>query len=73
MREPLKKENEEIWAWNERYDNFKALATRCRIHQMTSSHKNADKFPYTAGQLALYMSYVCNQIKPVEDGDEPPI
>ena len=52
MREPLKKDGEEIWAWNERFDNYKALMSRCRVHEMRQSKKVWQEFPYTAKQLA---------------------
>ena len=48
MREPVKKSNEELYEWNERYDNYKALVTRCRVHYMKEPHRLFEKFPYTA-------------------------
>ena len=40
---------------------------------MRNSKRVVDKFPYTAGDLAEYMNYVCDQIKPVEEMVDPPV
>jgi len=69
MREPVKRDHEELWSWNERYDNYKALVTRCRIHEMRNSKRNVDKFPYTAEELAIYMDYICDEIRPESEDD----
>ena len=69
FREPKKKNDEDVWDWNARFDNFKALVTRCRIHQMTNSKRNYDKFPYTSEDLAVYMNYVCDQMRPGNQGE----
>ena len=41
--------------------------TRCKLHQMTHSHRNRDKFPYTAEDLARYMHYIISKMSPVID------
>ena len=65
MREPRPYPNEENYKYRERYNNFIAFMTRCRLTQINNSYKNNDKFPYTAGDLALYMQHLCNTMDPI--------
>jgi hypothetical protein len=67
MREPKPFKGEEEYENIERYNNYMAFMTRCRLHLMKRSHKNAAKFPYTAEELAIYMKYLCNKICPAVD------
>ena len=69
LREPLKKDGEDLWSWNERFDNYKTLMTRSRVHEMRQSKKVWQKFPYTAKQLAIYMNHICDSIRPEIDSE----
>ena len=60
MREPRPYQNEESYHFRERYNNYMAFMTRCKLTQINKSHKNNEAFPYTAEQLALYMQHLCN-------------
>ena len=37
---------------------------------MDKSHRNSEKFPYTTEELAIYMNYICNTMRPIVDEDE---
>ena len=65
MRKPIMKLNEEEYAFRDRYNNYMAFMTRCKIHQMNISHKNQARFPYNAEELAIYMHYLLDHMKPV--------
>ena len=55
MRDPKRKPEEEDYEFYERKDNFGAFKSRCRLTRLERYHRNAEQFPYTADQLALYM------------------
>ena len=58
MREPRPYPNEEEYHYRERYNNYMAFMTRCKLHRMETSHNNVESFPYNAKDLAIYMDYV---------------
>ena len=70
MKEPIKKPNEDEWEYKDRYNNYMAFMTRCRIHRIDQSHRNTERFPYTTEELAIYMDHICNIMKPVTEDDE---
>ena len=47
MMEPIKKNNEEEWEFQMRRNDHVALVTRCKLANLTTSHKNGDLFPYS--------------------------
>ena len=55
MREPKRKDDEEDYQYKERRNTYMAMRTRCKYTEINKSHKNNDRFPYNADQLALYM------------------
>ena len=65
MREPKRRDNEEDFQYFERRNNYMAMVTRCKLTEIKRSHKNKERFPYTADQLALYMQHLCNVIQPI--------
>ena len=65
MREPRRRDNEEDFQYFERRNNYMAMVTRCKLTEIKKSHKNKERFPYTADQLALYMQHLCNVIQPI--------
>jgi len=67
MRKPVAKKDEKDYELRERYNNYMAFMTRCKLHEMHTSHRNAAKFPYTAEELAIYMLHLINNICPVVD------
>jgi hypothetical protein len=67
MRKPVAKKDEKDYELRERYNNYMAFMTRCKIHEMTKSHANREHFPYTADDLAIYMLHLINKICPVVD------
>ena len=69
MREPFKKDKEEDYEFRERYNNYMAFMTRCRQTQINESHRNNEKFPYTADELALYMHNLCNNMEPISEDE----
>ena len=46
-----------------------AFMTRCKLHQMNNSHRNKEKFPYNSDELARYMHYLINNMKPVVEDE----
>ena len=71
MREPKPKLDEDEFEYKERYNNFMAFRTRCKVHCMEVSHRNAEKFTYTTEELAIYMDYLMEKMdpSPVEEPD----
>ena len=67
MRKPVAKKGEEDYELRERYNNYMAFMTRCKLHEMHTSHMNRDHFPYNADELAIYMHYLINKMVPVVD------
>ena len=70
MKEPIRKENEGEWEYKDRYNNFMAFMTRCKIHRMDKAHGNTERFPYNTMELAIYMDHICNLMKPMDHGEE---
>ena len=67
MRKPVGRKDEKDYELRERYNNYMAFMTRCKIHEMKDSHRNQEKFPYSAEDLAIYMHHLINKICPVID------
>ena len=64
MVEPKVKKDEDDYEYRDRYNHYMAFMTRCKLHRMETSHRNHEKFPYTAKELAVYMDYVIDQMEP---------
>ena len=67
MMEPKQKANEEDWEFNMRKNDHIALVTRCKLANLTTSHKNGDVFPYDEKELAIYMYHYINKQQPFEE------
>ena len=39
--------------------------SRCKLTEIQTSHKNCERFPYSADELALYMQHLCDIMEPV--------
>jgi len=48
MRLPQRQKEEKDYEYQERWNNYMAFMTRCRMTQINHSHKNSDEFPYDA-------------------------
>jgi len=70
MKEPIRKKDEGEWEFKDRYNNYMAFMTRCRITRMDTPHRNTERFPYNTEELAIYMNHICDKMKPVEDVPE---
>ena len=58
MIEPKPFKDESEYEFRDRYNNFMAFMTRVKLHRMETSHANAERFPYNAKELAIYMNHV---------------
>ena len=70
MKEPIMKEKENEWDYKDRYNNYMAFMTRCRIHRLDASHRNNERFPYNTKELAIYMNHICDLMKPIGEPEE---
>ncbi len=57
LREPKRKDSEEEYVFTERNHDYMAFMSRCKLTQMTVSHKNKEVFPYSTDDLAMFMKY----------------
>ena len=64
MVEPKPRKDESEYEYRDRYNNFMAFMTRCKLHRMENSHPNSARFPYNAKELAIYMNYVMDKMDP---------
>jgi len=64
MRPPKRFNDEEDYKFRERRNNHIAFMTRCRLTEITKSHRNLDVFPYDEDELALYMKHLCDTMNP---------
>ena len=62
MIEPKLRKGENEWDFRDRYNNYMAFMTRCKIHRMEKSHANRDQFPYNAKELAIYMDHIMDTL-----------
>ena len=55
MRKPTRMKDEEEYKFLDRWNNYMAFMSRCKLSYMKKSYSNKCKFPYTSLDLARYM------------------